>query len=215
MWLTRYSRPTEIMHDQGSEFIGNALRKYLIEKEYRILYKPITLGNTTSNMILEFIPAVIGNLARIYNIEYNCIDKDDPWLGILVATSFVILSNENRLKYYSLGKLVFVCDMILLIKHTSDLELIRQQKLTRINKDKISKNSKIVDHEYKVGDKAMLNNNATFKHENPYFRPFEIIKCWINGMIKLQYDVIKIRYVRHTVTPYTSNAHVEYIRIES
>ena len=33
----------------------------------------------------------------------------------------------------------------------------------QINKDRIRKNSKRVDHNYKVGDKFMLNNNAAFK----------------------------------------------------
>ena len=31
MWLTRYTIPTEIRYDQGSEFIGHEFRKYLIE----------------------------------------------------------------------------------------------------------------------------------------------------------------------------------------
>ena len=30
-WLTRYPRQRETTYDQGSEFIGNDFRKYLIE----------------------------------------------------------------------------------------------------------------------------------------------------------------------------------------
>ena len=50
--------------------------------------------------------------------------------------------------------------MILRIKHKVDQELTRHQKQTQINKDNIRKNRKRVEHDYKVGDKFMLNNNA-------------------------------------------------------
>ena len=57
--------------------------------------------------------------------------------------------------------------MILPIKHKVDWELICQQKQTQISKDNIRKNIKRVDHDYKVGDKVILNNNADFKYETP------------------------------------------------
>ena len=41
-----------------------------------------------------------------------------------------------------------------------DWELIHQRKQTQINKYNICENNKRVDHDYKVGDKVMLNNNA-------------------------------------------------------
>ena len=50
--------------------------------------------------------------------------------------------------------------MILPITHKADLELIRQRKQTKINKDNILKNNEIFDHGYKVGYKSMLNNHA-------------------------------------------------------
>ena len=37
-----------------------------------------------------------------------------------------------------------------------------------INKDNIRKNIKIVDHDNKVVDKVMFDNNAAFKYEKPY-----------------------------------------------
>ena len=52
-WLTRLHIPTEIMYDQGSEFIGQEFRKSLIEDEYGITSKPSTSGNPMSNAILE------------------------------------------------------------------------------------------------------------------------------------------------------------------
>ena len=67
--------------------------------------------------------------------------------------------------------------MILLIKFTVDSELIRQQKQSKINKYNIHKNSEILDHDYKVGDKVMLNNRSIFKFETLYKGLFLITKC--------------------------------------
>ena len=50
--------------------------------------------------------------------------------------------------------------MIIPIKHKVDWGLIPQQRKTQINKENIRKNSKIVDHDYKLGDKFVITNNA-------------------------------------------------------
>ena len=106
----------------------------------------------------------MGNLVQTYNIKETYIYEDESWLGILEAASFEIFSKENGLKCYSAVLLVFGCDMILPIRHTVDWGLLRHQNQTQIDKDNIRKNSKIVDRDYKVGDKFMLNNSAALKY---------------------------------------------------
>ena len=61
---------------------------------------------------------------------------------------------------HSPGQLVCGRDMIILIKHKVDWELIRQWKQNKINKGDIRENKNWVDHDYKVGDKVMLNHHA-------------------------------------------------------
>ena len=39
------------------------------------------------------------------------LDKNEPWLGILAAASFEILSTTDRLKFYSPEQLLFGRDM--------------------------------------------------------------------------------------------------------
>ena len=63
------------MYDQGLEFIGHKFRKSLIEDEYRITSKPSTLGNPMSNIVLEQIHQVLGNLVRTFNISETYIDE--------------------------------------------------------------------------------------------------------------------------------------------
>ena len=54
-----------------------------------------------------------------------------------MAEAFTIISTENGLKGYSPGQLVFARDMILLIKHMVDWELICHKNKTQINKGNI------------------------------------------------------------------------------
>ena len=81
-------------------------------------------------------------------------------MGILATVAFGIISATNALKCYSTGELVFGCDMIIPINHKVDWEWICQWKQTQINKYNIHENRKRVYHDYKVGDKVMLNKNS-------------------------------------------------------
>ena len=47
----------------------------------------------------------------------------------------------------------------------------------QMNKYSIRENIKIVDHNYKVGDKLMLNNHAAYIYETPYNVSFMITQC--------------------------------------
>ena len=62
-----------------------------------------------------------------FNIKETYVEEDDPWSGILAAAAFTICQTTNMLKGYRPHQLVFGCDMILLIKHEMDWELIRQR----------------------------------------------------------------------------------------
>ena len=74
------------------------------------------MGNTTSNVVLEWVHQVLGNTGQTYNIKYAYIYEDDPQSTILVVAALVICSTKNRLKGYSPGQLLFSCDIILPIK---------------------------------------------------------------------------------------------------
>ena len=117
-----------------------------------------------SNAALEQIHQVLGKLEWNFNISQTYVDKYYPWTGILSASAFEINSTTNRQRVYSPGQLIFVCDIILPIKHTVDWEVTRQTKQTQINKYKIGKNRHRVDHNHKVGDNAMLTKHTAYKY---------------------------------------------------
>ena len=150
------------MYDQGLEFIGPEFIKSLIEEEYGITAKPRTLGNTMSNVVLERIHQSLGNSVWIFNISQTYIDKNDRWAVILAESE--TLSTTNRQKGYSPVQLIFGRDMVLLIKHRVDWELIGQRKQTQINKDNIRSNIYIVYYDYKVGYNVMLTNHTVYKY---------------------------------------------------
>ena len=64
----------------------------------------------------------------------------------------------------------------------------------KINKYIIHKNKKIVNYDYKVGNKLILNNKSTCKYETPYIGSFEMTQCWTNITVTLQMVAIKIMY---------------------
>ena len=78
----------------------------------------------------------------------------------------------------------------------------------QIIQDNICKNSKIVDHYYKVVYKVVLNNNATLRYETPYNGLIEIAQYWTAGMVTLQRGVIKIRYNIHHINTYKYDTNI-------
>ena len=105
--------------------------------------------------------------------------------------------------------------MIIPRKHKVDWELICQRNQTKINKDNIRENIKIVDHDYKVRDKVMLNNNAAYKYETPYKFPFVIKPFWTYGTVILHCGSIKTMYNIRCIKPYTYDTNIEDINPEN
>ena len=65
----------ENTYDQGSDFIGHEFRRYLLEREYRITDKPITLINPTTNAILKQIHRVIVKLLQTLTLHKPMLTK--------------------------------------------------------------------------------------------------------------------------------------------
>ena len=149
------------------------------------------------------------NLVRTFNIQQTYVDENEPWTGILDAAAFAIFSTTNRQKNYSLGQLIFGPDMILLIKHRVDWELIRQIKHTQTNRDNARDNKNRFDYDYNVRDKVMLAYHTAYKYETPYKGTFVITRCFTNGTVNLKYGATEIRHNICCIKPYKSDTKVE------
>ena len=83
-------------------------------------------------------------------------NEDDPFKDFLTATAYAIRSTYHTTLQATPGQLVFGQDMILPIRLTTNWALIAQRKQERIDKSNACKNKKHIHHEYKVGDKVLL-----------------------------------------------------------
>ena len=154
-----------------------------------------------SNDVLERIHQVLRNLVWNFNIYQTYDDKNYPWIGISAAAKFAIRSTTKRQIFYSPGQLVFGCDMILLIKHKVDWELIRQRKQAQINKYNSRKNRHRDYHDYKVGDTFILTKHTAYKYETPYKGPFLMTQCFTNGTVNLKCGTTQIKYNKCRIKP--------------
>ena len=84
-----------------------------------------------------------------------------------------------------------------------------RRKLIKITSVKI----KIVDHDYKVGDKVVRNNRSAYIYETPYNGPFEIIQKWTNDTVALKTDKMKIRSNICRIKTYKTKTNIDNVHL--
>ena len=88
--------------------------------------------------------------------------NNDPWLGIVAEIMFTVRVTYRTTLQASLMQLVFGRVAILNIKHVANWEHIRQRKKLRINHNNKQENMRRNNHQYKVGDKFLVNRKKKF-----------------------------------------------------
>ena len=73
-----------------------------------------------ASYILERIHQVVPNLVLKFNLKNNYLDEDDPWSGILAATSFVVCSTYHTTLQATSGQLLFSHYILLNATFVSD-----------------------------------------------------------------------------------------------
>ena len=169
----------------------------MVQNEYGIKAKPITVRNPQANAIVERVHQVIGNMIRTFELEQNYLDETDPWGGILAATAFAVRSTYHTTLQATPGQLVFGRDMIFNIKHVADWEAIKQRKQKIINQNNARENKKRLKHNYNVNDMVLLERHDAREYESPYLGPFKITEVYTNGTVTIKkgavYERVNIR----------------------
>ena len=182
-WLARYPRPYLITLDRGSKFIGQDFRDMCVN-DYGIKRKIISTQNPQANTIVEHAHQMLRNLIRSFELQDNqYIDMGDPWLGILATALFAMCSMYHTTLHTMPGKHVFGRDMILNMQYLADWTVIKAHKQQLILKNNIIENKKRIPHQYKVGDKVMLENHRANKYEQPYKGPYLVTQINTNGTV--------------------------------
>jgi hypothetical protein len=106
-----------------------------LQSYYGIKRKPITTRNPQANAIIECVQhQTIGNVFQKFDL--NEVDEDDPWTGMLAATSFT----AQAIQATPAQELMFGHDAILNIKHVTDWEHVHQRKQEIIRKNNRKEN---------------------------------------------------------------------------
>ena len=111
------------------------------------------------------------------------IDMDDPWSGILAAAAFAMCSTYHTTLCTMPGQLIFGRDMILNMQYLADWTAIKAHKQQLMCKNNIIENTKHIPHQYKVGDKVMLENHRANKYEQLYKGPYLVMQINTNGTV--------------------------------
>ena len=75
IWLCRYPQPKQVCFDKGSKF-----KKYCISqlKEFVIKTKPASIKTLQSNVIVERVHKVFGDVVRTHDLKQYTFDDVDP-----------------------------------------------------------------------------------------------------------------------------------------
>ena len=95
-WLSRYPWPRLIAYDRGSEFIGYEVHN-MVQTDYGIKCKPITVQNPQANAIVECVHQVIGNMIWTYELEDNYLDENGDFVINSICCMIYISYNIKSL----------------------------------------------------------------------------------------------------------------------
>jgi hypothetical protein len=136
--------------------------------------------------------------------QNKTLNEEDPWSSFLAATVWAIRSIYHTTLRATPTQLVFGCDMILNIKFKSDWAIINAQKQSRTEKETRNKNAKRIPHQYKVGDRVLVDvASIRQKLGAPRHRPYKITDTFTNGTVRIQCGIVNNRINICCVTPFT------------
>jgi hypothetical protein len=98
---------------------------------------------------------------RTAEIDGRELDEKDPWGPFLASAAYAIRSTFHTTLKATPGKLVFGRDTVLPIKFMADWGAIEQQRQKGMGLNNRRENASRISHDYKVGDKLLLKNQAS------------------------------------------------------
>ena len=195
-WFSRYPRPVECVHDNGSEFVGIEFQEML--QSYGVKSKLTTVRNPQANDIIERTHQVIGNLLRSTRLMSQDLSTLDAQQELLAPVTWAINSTYS---YHTTlqatpGQLAFQRDMIMpttycYLANWAGIQHRRQeQSIDSTTKE----NSSRIQHECRINDRVLIRRGIG----NPYLQgklarptdgPYKIIdiaQLPINGTVLIQ-----------------------------
>ena len=187
-WLMRYPWPTQVVLDRGREFMAEV--KTLLEDEYGITRKPITMQNPQANAMLERAHQTLHQMIRTFRVQdQEEIDLDEPFTGILAAVGFAMRATVHTTTRATPSQLVFSRDAMHNVGFKADWQYIKDRKQKLILQNNKRENATRLPHAYQVGDLVKVRQDPNRKHgQDQYTGPLRIERLYDNGTVKLRQD---------------------------
>ena len=174
----------------------------MIDRDYDITKKPITVRNPEANTIVEQVHQTMGNMIRMFDIP-NMENPEEQVPGMLAAIASGICSTIHTTTRATPMQLVFGRDAILNVKHLADWRYIKSRKQIIINKNNIKENNKRKEDNYTVSKQVLIKQDWTSKYGTiAYKGPYPVCQVNDNGMVKVQTGHILDTYNICQLRPY-------------
>ena len=141
----------------------------------------------------------------MFQVNNSELDLDDPWSGILSAVIFAMQSMVHTTTKATPMQLVFGHDAIMNLTFNANWYLIQIKKQEAINKKNAKENSKPIQHEYKVNNQVLVENQQSNKFgQDTYNGPWTVNKVRDNRTVNITKGVVTDIYNIRNITPYIS-----------
>ena len=176
--------------DGGGEF-----KKQFACANCGLVKKKTTPHNPQGNSVVEWTHQVIGNSLRCPNLENKELDETDPFGPFLSGASWAVRSTHHTILKATPGQSAFGRDMLLGIQFKADWATTARRRQEAINKSNAHENASRTDHNYKVGDYALVQKPGILrKTSQPRMGPCQVIKVYANGNVRIQEGATTKRY---------------------
>jgi transposase InsO family protein len=201
-WLFRYPRPVRVIHDQGTEFMGENFQAIL--RQWGIRNAPIGVRNPQANAICERMHQVVGNILRTIlhtNPPPNAVAANALIDYALQTAAYAMKATTHRTLGVSPGALVYHRDMIMDLPFVADLLLLRNKRQQLIDYNLRRENYKRRNFDYQPGQWVLELTTNPGKLGQSTKGPYRIDRVHCNGTVSIRrteniVDRVNIRHVR-------------------
>ncbi len=204
--MCRYPQCRHLIYDNGSEFKLHFEYLCLCES-YGTKRKPTTVKNPQANGIFEHVHQLLGQMLRTAELDMaDSVTPNDVDV-FLDNAAWAILSTYHTVFKASPGAANFGQDMLFDILFVADWCKIGKQRQSLTNHGNQQENNKLIDYNYKVGDKVLvINEGILHKAESAYGKePWTITTVHTNGTIRIQCRTKTERLSIWRVEPFTDD----------
>lgn len=174
----------------------------MIEDEYHIKTKPITVRNPQANAIIERVHGVVGDMMRTFDTGVINDSDANPFEGVISAICWAVRSTYHTTLMATPGQLAFGRDMIFNIRHQADWQLIHERKRARIEENNERENKRRREHDYAPGERVLITKADYNKMESSREGPYSIVRVHANGTLTIQKGRSEQRINIRQCTPY-------------